>query len=103
MNCPRPGEQCSEFMCGSSVDGICTSDTEGKDIHLSDYNILIDPTEFQKKVLDYISSDEFENMVNSTVFKDNDNCKHAIAHGMVIAAMLTSRCVSYIVKEKLES
>ena len=22
-NCPRPGEQCNEFMCGSSVDGIC--------------------------------------------------------------------------------
>lgn len=92
MNCPRPGEQCNEFMCGSSVDGICTSDTEGKDIHLSDCNILIDSTEFQQKVLDYVSSDEFENMVNSTVFKDNDNCKHAIAHGMVIAAMLTSRC-----------
>lgn len=23
INCPRPGEQCNEFMCGSSVDGIC--------------------------------------------------------------------------------
>ena len=63
-----------------------------EDIHLSDYNILIDSTEFQQKVLDYIYSDEFENMVDSTMFKDNDDYKHAIAHGMVIAAMLTSRC-----------
>lgn len=23
INCPRPGEQCNEFMCGSSVNGIC--------------------------------------------------------------------------------
>lgn len=23
INCPRPGEQCNEFMCGSSVDGTC--------------------------------------------------------------------------------
>ena len=24
MNCPRPGGQCNEFMCGSSVDGVCS-------------------------------------------------------------------------------
>lgn len=100
MSCPRPGKECNEFMCGSSVDGICTSDTEGKDIHLSDYNILIDSTEFQQKVLDYISSDEFEKMVNSTVFKDNDECKRAIAHGMSIAAMLTSRCKLHLCKKE---
>ena len=23
MSCPRPGEKCNEFMCGSSVEGIC--------------------------------------------------------------------------------
>ena len=68
--------------------------------YLNDYNILIDSTEFQQKVLDYISSDEFENMVNTTVFKDNDNCKHAIAHGMVIASMLTSRCGQVYSKRK---
>ena len=26
LNCPRPGEQCNEFMCGSSVDGTCQLD-----------------------------------------------------------------------------
>ena len=23
MGCPRNGEKCYEFMCGSSIDGIC--------------------------------------------------------------------------------
>lgn len=23
MSCPRPGEKCVEFACGSSIDGIC--------------------------------------------------------------------------------
>ena len=26
MNCPRPGKECNEFMCGSSVDGTCQLD-----------------------------------------------------------------------------
>lgn len=24
MSCPRPGEKCVEFACGSSIDGMCT-------------------------------------------------------------------------------
>lgn len=23
MSCPRPGEECKEFACGSSIDGMC--------------------------------------------------------------------------------
>jgi hypothetical protein len=23
VSCPRPGEKCKEFACGSSIDGIC--------------------------------------------------------------------------------
>ena len=23
MSCPRPGEKCVEFACGSSIDGMC--------------------------------------------------------------------------------
>ena len=32
------------------------------------YKTLIDSTELQQKVLDYITSDEFSKMVDSTVF-----------------------------------
>lgn len=37
--------------------------------------ILIDSTEFQQKVLDYISSCEIDKMIDATVFKDNQECK----------------------------
>lgn len=96
-NCPRPGKECNEFMCGNSVDGICTIQEYKNDI-----KNFIDSSEFQQKVLDYIGSNEFDKMVDSTIFNDKPEYKQAIAHGMVIAAMLTSRCTSYIVKEKLK-
>lgn len=67
---------------------------------MEDYKILIDPLEFQQKVLDYIGSDELDKMIDNTVFKDNPECKNAITHGMVIASMLTCRCERIYVKEE---
>ena len=67
------------------------------------YKKLIDPTEFQQKVLDYIGSDELNKMIDSTVFKGNSECKNAIVHGMVIASMSTCRCESIYVKEETKS
>lgn len=67
---------------------------------MEDYKILIDPSEFQQKVLDYINSDELDKMIDSTVFKDKPECKSAITHGMVIASMLTTRCERIYVKEE---
>lgn len=61
--------------------------------------ILIDSTEFQQKVLDYIYSCEIDKMIDTTVFKDNQECKQAIIHGMVIASMLTSRCKQIEINE----
>lgn len=62
---------------------------------MGDFKMLIDSTEFQQKVLDYISSCEIDKMIDTTVFKDNQECKQAIIHGMIIASMLTSRCTFY--------
>lgn len=67
-----------------------------------DYKTLIDSTELQQKVLDYIASDEFSKMVDSTVFKDNNQCKMAIIHGMAIASMLTCRCEPFCINFKEE-
>lgn len=89
-NCPRPGKECNEFMCGNSIDGICTIQEYKNDI-----KNFIDSNEFQQKVLDYICSNEFDKMVDSTIFNDKPEYKQAIIHGMVIAAMLTSRCTFY--------
>lgn len=64
--------------------------------------MLINPKELQQQVLDYIGSDEFEEMVNNTVFKDDSQSKQAIAHGMAVASMMTSQCKLYCVEEILE-
>lgn len=64
------------------------------------YRRLIDPIEFNQKVLDYIGSDELNKMIDSTVFKDKPECKNAITHGMIAASMLTCRCESIYVKEE---
>lgn len=69
---------------------------------MDNYKVLIDSTELQQKVLDYISSEEFNKMVDSTVFKDNNQYKLAIIHGMAIASMLTCRCESYYINFKKE-
>lgn len=68
---------------------------------MEDYKILINPTEFQQKVLDYIYSDELDKIIDSSIFKDNPECKRAIIHGMVIASMLTCRCEKIYVKEDI--
>lgn len=39
---------------------------------MDNYKVLIDSTELQQKILDYIASEEFCKMVDSTVFKDNN-------------------------------
>ena len=67
------------------------------------YRILIDSEEFQQKILYYIGSEEIDKMIDSTVFKDNPECKSAIIHGMVIAAMITSRCEQFCIEDKEES
>ncbi len=40
--------------------------------------MLINPKELQQQVLDYIGSDEFEEMVNNTVFKDDSQSKQVL-------------------------
>lgn len=60
---------------------------------------VIDAQEFQQKVLDYISSDELDEMINNTVFAGKPEYKSAIAHGMAIASMLTSICKSMYIKD----
>lgn len=56
------------------------------------YKLYIEVSEFQQKVLDYITSGEIDKMINATIFADKPDCKRAMIHGMVIASMLTSRC-----------
>ena len=56
------------------------------------YRLLIDQEDFQRKVLEYMGSEEMNKMIDSTVFKDKPECINAVIHGMAIASMITSRC-----------
>ena len=65
---------------------------------MKDKKLFIEITEFQEKVLDYINSEEFMKMFNTTYFSDSQHkqeCRAAMIHGMVIASMITSRCDLY--------
>lgn len=67
---------------------------------MKNYKILIEEFELQKKVLNYIYSDEFDKMINNTIFKEDEKCRRAIIYGMVTASMLASQCEHYSIEEK---
>lgn len=56
---------------------------------------LIDTTEFQHLILEYITTDKIDSWFDTTVFSEKDNAdelRSAMIHGMLVAAMLTSQC-----------
>lgn len=56
---------------------------------------LIDTEEFQQLILDYINTDKVDKWFTTTVFSEKDNAdelRSAMIHGMLVAAMLTTRC-----------
>ena len=57
---------------------------------------FINIEEFQKRVIDCITSDEIEKLFQGTNFYDKPECKQAMIHGMCIACMMTSYCTRYI-------
>lgn len=60
--------------------------------------VFIEVTEFQRKVFDYIGSEQLSKMFDTTYFSKGENkqeCKMAMIHGMLIASMITSRCDLY--------
>lgn len=59
--------------------------------------ILIDSSEFQKRVMKCITTEEIDKFFKCTDFADVPKCRQAMIHGMCIAAMLTSDCDPIIV------
>ena len=65
--------------------------------------LLIETADFQKKILEYMYSPEFDTMFNSTIFANReqevDGYKQAVRHGMAFAATLASTCLPYEVRQ----
>lgn len=69
------------------------------------YLTLIDPQEYQQRVLDCITSDEINKFFDVTVFKnskDSQECKQAMIHGMIMASMMTSYCTRIFITNNVE-
>lgn len=65
--------------------------------------ILIEPKEFQQKILDCVLTDEINRMFESTYFSTKENpseYKAAMIHGMIMASLLTSSCKTYVVNKE---
>ena len=61
--------------------------------------VLMDRDEFQKYILEYIKSDEFNQHYNSMKFTDD---KQAFMQGLIWAALLTVRIQHYYLKGEQE-
>lgn len=69
------------------------------------YKVLIDSQEFQRRILDLITTEELDKFFNCTVYAEEENSnsyKAAMIHGMCIASMMTSDCNQvFFVKEEI--
>lgn len=57
--------------------------------------LLIDPIEFQKYILNFIGSKDFDKIWNNMDFINNSECKNAFIIGLAWASMLTSQVKNY--------
>lgn len=68
------------------------------------YKVLIDSQEFQRKILDLITTKELDKLFNCTIYAEKENSdsyKAAMIHGMCIASMMTSDCNLVFVREEI--
>lgn len=62
---------------------------------------VVDITEFNKRIVDCITSGEIDKYIDNTSFAGKDEYKQAIIHGMCVASMLLSSCnITYLQKIK---
>ena len=65
--------------------------------------LLVDTSEYQKRVLDCIGSEEIDKFFGSTMFAglpESNMYKQAMIHGMIIASMMTSQCNHVVVTKR---
>ena len=73
--------------------------------HEIDYKrckVLVDTMEFQKRIMDCITSEELDKFFECTTFSGDNKCRQAMIHGMCIAAMMASDC-NLVFLEDLEN
>lgn len=71
MSCPRPNKECNEFMCGSSVNGICEGGSnmsyiEDCEEKSNEFKRNLE-AEHEKKVFDEFDALSIEDKINKIV------------------------------------
>ena len=65
--------------------------------NLNECMILINQVDFQKKILDCITSEEIDKYFYSAQFKNDSQCRQAMIYGMTIASLLINQCKPKII------
>ena len=66
---------------------------------MNNYELYVNVSEFQKKILDFVNSGELDKFFENTVFDNyeyKNDCKSAMITGMSLASILTSDCELYV-------
>ena len=66
---------------------------------MNNYELYVNVSEFQKKVLEFVNSGELDKYFENTVFNNHEyknDCKFAMITGMSLASILTSDCELYV-------
>lgn len=58
--------------------------------------VLIDTEEYQKLILSLMHSEEINEMIDATIYKDDERAKAAIRYGMAMASLYTCKCKKYV-------
>lgn len=64
--------------------------------------LLIDTEEYQKLILNLMHSEEINQMINATVYKDDERAKAAIRYGMAMASLYTCKCKPYTMPKDMQ-
>ena len=64
--------------------------------------VLIDTEEYQKLILSLMHSEEINEMINATIYKDDERAKAAIRYGMAIASLYICKCKPYVMPKDMK-
>ena len=92
-----------EIICEKYFNPPVTKNESDKESSHGTIKSLIDSIEYQRIVLDYMESDEFNKLVDNSIYKDVPEARMAIIFGMSIASMMTCKCDQFYVEERKDA
>lgn len=73
---------------------------EFEELKNKDYRVFIDREEYEKRLLQCMTSEELDDFLSNSVFSEDKKCHQAVIYGIHIAAMLLSNVNNIICTKK---